>query len=181
METARKQPWQNKTAVLFPFVWISLGKSRMCLPSGQISTGLMLHEKAVMVSIWHSTRDSWIVPSLHHHSLSQKGTSGACLAQTPQLKIQQVVQNHKQVDFKYLTGQSTTSPGKRVSLFQCSDSLCSKMLSLCWTFSSKVNHPSSQLLSVCPSMYSLNHFCALCPSVSVSPLLLERKDLDTEL
>lgn len=43
----------------------------------------------------------------------------------------------------------------------------------------RVNHVSSHLLSICPCMYSLNH-CGLCSSISMSPLLLERKDLDTE-
>lgn len=77
----------------------------------------MLHEKAVMVSIWNCTRDSWIVPSLQHHSLSQKGNSGDCLVQTPQLKIQQIVQNNEQVGFEHLTGDSTMSPGSTVSLY----------------------------------------------------------------
>lgn len=48
------------------------------------------------------------------------------------------------------------------------------MLSLCWAFSSKANHPNSQLLSLCPCMYSLTPLCALCSSISMTPLVLER-------
>lgn len=64
----------------------------------------MLHEKTVIVSIWHCTRDSWIVPSLQNHNLSQKGILDDWLVQTPQLKIQQVVQNHELFGFEYLRG-----------------------------------------------------------------------------
>lgn len=91
----------------------------------------MLHEKAVMVSIWHCTRDSWVYQV--YRILSQKGISGDCLVQTPQLNIEQVVQNHEQLGFEYLTGWRlhNLSQQQSFSLFQCSDSVCRKIFSLC--------------------------------------------------
>lgn len=108
----------------------------------------MLHGKAVIVSIWHYTRDSWIVPSLQHHSLSQKGISGDCLVQTPSAQDtascpEQLGLNISQAD------ESTTSPGSRVSLY-------SSVLTLSVARCSPCAEPSLQRQTIPTLSFSLS-------------------------